>query len=223
MGHDPGVDRGGIDEGEDGRAGYRGQVQHRQKWPSGLANVACDVIDGGCGDGTHARMVVRRRRSSELFVELSRELDPLEGVDVPGTGVDRGASYRRGVDHRLRGIDGRPARWGRVMDHRPPPVPRSHRRGSPATRSQLTGRRARVGGRGRLPRNAHRLPEEVTSQTVSAASCGSARSSSVREVMSSLVNTLRRWYSTVRRLMKSRAPISGFESRSRASRAMCAS
>jgi len=52
MGHDPGVDRGGIDEGEDGRAGYRGQVQHRQKWPSGLANVACDVIDGGCVNGT---------------------------------------------------------------------------------------------------------------------------------------------------------------------------
>jgi hypothetical protein len=104
MGHDPGVDRGGIDEGHDGRAGYRGQVQHRQQWPSGLANVARDVVDGGCGDGTHAGMVVRRRRCSRLFDELSREFDPLEGVDVSGTGVDRRASHGCGLDHRLRGI-----------------------------------------------------------------------------------------------------------------------
>ena len=41
--------------------------------------------------------------------------------------------------------------------------------------------------------------------------------------MSSFVNTLRRWYSTVRGLMNSCAPISGFECPSRASRAICAS
>jgi hypothetical protein len=42
-------------------------------------------------------------------------------------------------------------------------------------------------------------------------SLGSAPSSWVREVIASLVNTLCRWYSTVRGLMKSCAPISGFE------------
>ena len=52
---------------------------------------------------------------------------------------------------------------------------------------------------------------------------GSTRSSWLRELMSSLVNTLRRWYSTVRGLMNSRAPISGFERPSRASRAIWAS
>ena len=41
--------------------------------------------------------------------------------------------------------------------------------------------------------------------------------------MPSLVNTLRRCHSTVRGLRKSRAPISGFDSPSRASRAICAS
>ena len=44
---------------------------------------------------------------------------------------------------------------------------------------------------------------------------GSARSSWLRELMSSLVNTLRRWYSTVRGLMNSWAPISGFDRPSR--------
>jgi hypothetical protein len=38
--------------------------------------------------------------------------------------------------------------------------------------------------------------------------------------MPSLVNTLLRWYSTVRRLMKSRVPISPLETPSRASRAI---
>ena len=52
---------------------------------------------------------------------------------------------------------------------------------------------------------------------------GSTRSSWLRELMSSLVKTLRRWYSTVRGLMNSRAPISGFDSPSRASRAIWAS
>ena len=41
--------------------------------------------------------------------------------------------------------------------------------------------------------------------------------------MPSLVKTLRKWYWTVRGLMKSRVPISGFESPSRASRAIWAS
>ena len=54
-------------------------------------------------------------------------------------------------------------------------------------------------------------------------SLGRTRSSSLRELMSSLVKTLRRWYLTVRGLMNSRVPISGFESPSRASRAICAS
>ena len=54
-------------------------------------------------------------------------------------------------------------------------------------------------------------------------SLGRTRSSWVREVMSSLVKTLRKWYWTVRGLMNSRAPISGFESPSRASRAICRS
>jgi hypothetical protein len=49
---------------------------------------------------------------------------------------------------------------------------------------------------------------------------GSAVSSSWRELMSSLVKTLRRWYLTVRGLMNSSAPISGLESPSRASRAI---
>ena len=51
----------------------------------------------------------------------------------------------------------------------------------------------------------------------------SAPLSSLRELMSSLVNTLRRWYSTVRGLMNSLAPISGFVCLSLASRAICAS
>jgi hypothetical protein len=49
---------------------------------------------------------------------------------------------------------------------------------------------------------------------------GSATASSRREWMSSLVNTLRRCHSTVRGLRKSCAAISGFESPSRASRAI---
>ena len=52
---------------------------------------------------------------------------------------------------------------------------------------------------------------------------GSALDSSWREWISSLVNTLRRCHSTVRGLRKSRAPISGFDSPSRASCAMCRS
>src|SRR4030081_2749019 len=47
--------------------------------------------------------------------------------------------------------------------------------------------------------------------------------SSWREMMSSFGNTLRRWYSTVRGLMNSRAPISGFVCPSAAKRAICAS
>src|SRR3954453_5950359 len=52
---------------------------------------------------------------------------------------------------------------------------------------------------------------------------GSTRSSWLRELMPSFVKTLPRWYSTVRGLMKSRAPISGLERLSRASRATCSS
>ena len=52
---------------------------------------------------------------------------------------------------------------------------------------------------------------------------GSAFVSSRRDVMPSLANTLRRCHSTVRGLRNSRAPISGFERPSRASRAICAS
>ena len=48
-------------------------------------------------------------------------------------------------------------------------------------------------------------------------------SSWLRELMPSLVKTLRRWYSTVRGLMNSRAPISGLDRPSRASRAIWAS
>ena len=48
----------------------------------------------------------------------------------------------------------------------------------------------------------------------------STRWSSVREVIPNLANTLWRWYSTVRGLTKSRAPISGFERPSRAKRAI---
>src|SRR3954453_22189435 len=51
----------------------------------------------------------------------------------------------------------------------------------------------------------------------------SAPASSLREPMSSLVNTFFRWYSTVRGLMKSLAPISGFVCLSLAMRAICAS
>ena len=52
---------------------------------------------------------------------------------------------------------------------------------------------------------------------------GSAFASSRRERIPSLANTLRRCHSTVRGLRKSRAPISGFDSPSRASRAICRS
>jgi hypothetical protein len=48
---------------------------------------------------------------------------------------------------------------------------------------------------------------------------GSTRPSWLRELMSSLVKTLWRWYSTVRGLMISRVPISRLESPSRARRA----
>ena len=49
------------------------------------------------------------------------------------------------------------------------------------------------------------------------------QSSWLRELMFVLVKTLCRWYSTVRGLMKSRAPISGLEWPSHANRAICAS
>ncbi len=49
------------------------------------------------------------------------------------------------------------------------------------------------------------------------------RASWLREVMSSFAKTLPKWYCTVRGLMKSCAPISGFERPSRASLAICAS
>jgi hypothetical protein len=59
------------------------------------------------------------------------------------------------------------------------------------------------------------LPRETQSTRYtgwgSRVSLGSAPSSWMREVIASLVNTLCRWYSTVRELMKSCAPISGFE------------
>ena len=48
----------------------------------------------------------------------------------------------------------------------------------------------------------------------------SAPASSLRELMSSLVNTFLRWYSTVRGLMNSLAPISGLVCLSRAIRAI---
>src|SRR5512133_3723039 len=47
-------------------------------------------------------------------------------------------------------------------------------------------------------------------------SCGSASASWFRDPMLSLLKTLCRWYSTVRGLMNSRAPISGLASPSRA-------
>src|SRR6478672_8701315 len=56
-----------------------------------------------------------------------------------------------------------------------------------------------------------------------AGSPGSARSSWVRELMPSLANTFFKWYWTVRPLMNSRAPISGFDRPSRASLAICVS
>ena len=52
---------------------------------------------------------------------------------------------------------------------------------------------------------------------------GRTWSSWLREVMPSLVKTLRRWYWTVCALMNSRVPISGFDSPSRAIRAIRAS
>ena len=54
-------------------------------------------------------------------------------------------------------------------------------------------------------------------------SLGRTRWSWLRELMPSLVKTLRRWYWTVRELMNSRAPISGLDRPSRASRATWAS
>ena len=58
---------------------------------------------------------------------------------------------------------------------------------------------------------------------LSVPSAARAPRSSLRELMSSFVNTLPRWHSTVRGLMNSWAPISGFVSPSPASRAICAS
>ena len=58
---------------------------------------------------------------------------------------------------------------------------------------------------------------------VAAGSLARARSSWLRELMASLVKTLPRWYWTVRALMDNRAPISGFDSPTRASRAIMAS
>jgi hypothetical protein len=52
---------------------------------------------------------------------------------------------------------------------------------------------------------------------------GRASRRALREVMASLVNTVRRCHSTVRAPMKSSAPISAFDRPSRASRAMCSS
>jgi hypothetical protein len=56
-----------------------------------------------------------------------------------------------------------------------------------------------------------------------AGSLGRAWSSWPREPMANLAKTLPRWYWTVRALMNSRLPISGFERPSRASRAIRAS
>ena len=55
------------------------------------------------------------------------------------------------------------------------------------------------------------------------ASPARARASSLRELISSLMKTLRRWYLTVRGLMNRRMPMSGFESPSRARCAISAS
>ena len=89
----------------------------------------------------------------------------------------------------------------------------------------------RVGGRAesllpRLPppcrsgyvRPARAHPSRAHRQTASGLLCSrrSARSSWPRALMLSLVKTLWRWYSTVRGLMNSRAPISEFDSPSRA-------
>jgi hypothetical protein len=52
---------------------------------------------------------------------------------------------------------------------------------------------------------------------------GRTRSRCSRVLMLSLVNTLRRWYSTVRGLMNRRAPISAFDRPSRANCAICVS
>ena len=60
----------------------------------------------------------------------------------------------------------------------------------------------------------------LTRGPVAAGSRGSTRRSWLRELMPSLVKTLPRWYWTVRALMNSCAPISGFDRPSRASRAI---
>ena len=67
--------------------------------------------------------------------------------------------------------------------------------------------RGRGGARGRLSWFGAAAGGQAT--TACPAS-GSAPRSSLRELMSSFANTLRRWYSTVRGLMNSWAPISGF-------------
>ena len=94
-------------------------------------------------------------------------------------------------------------------------------------------RRHRVGPLGLLPglcpgssrsRGSSRFPtRELRPCVTSAVVLGRTLARSRRERMSSLLNTLRRCHSTVRGLRNSRAPISGFESPSRASRAICRS
>jgi hypothetical protein len=67
------------------------------------------------------------------------------------------------------------------------------------------------------------IPQSAEESGAAPGSGGSSCASFVRELMPSLTKTLRRWYSTVCVLMKSRVPISAFERPSRARRAICAS
>ena len=93
----------------------------------------------------------------------------------------------------------------------------------PQARPQLAHPGRALGGsrgpRGRGARSALTLQAAVGCESES----GRAVASSRREWIPSLANTLRRCHSTVRGLRKSRAPISGFESPSRASCAICRS
>ena len=83
-----------------------------------------------------------------------------------------------------------------------------------AARARIRQWTVRVASRGRAgrPGRAGLVRRAV------AGSPGRTRSSWLRELMPSLVKTLPRWYWTVRALMNSRAPISGLDRPSRASR-----
>ena len=185
----------------------------------------------------HRAIRTRTRPDSGDRIDAGADASPTRGRTRkrPDDRI-RAQQPRSPVERRLR----EPARTRRSLRRtRPLVVP--HRR-LPQLRDDAHRRHPRLQPRpGRTPRRRQRAHLLLTTarrrgaRSVSsvgrrcqtgptgAGSADRTRSSWLRDVMSSLVKTLCRWYSTVRGLMNRRAPISELERPSRANRAIWAS